>query len=267
MNADTLLTEIAIELWEQAEKHARPVIETGRQDAANDPFIGAFAFAQYQQGARTPDLFHLPEPILQPVDKPRVLVVSVNPGYGKGEHMPTLGWLHQDYARFYRERFEERGRIDGYPAIERDAAHGGVEMHKIKHLTIVETVLASAIGPQALGRNAVFCDAIRWKWSKFENERFREPQLTVAQWADVWRRIAQERVGRIARALDPEVVLILGELNRWLYDLKVHYGPYVGTRQISDWRGTVVSSGHPNGSLKRTSYRAALSESLSRVLP
>jgi hypothetical protein len=116
MNAKQLLADIAHRLWLEAERNAIPIIEVGRRDAAPDRFIGAYAYAQFLQGATTRALFHLPEPILSPRDRPRILVVGVNPGYGIGEQMPTLDWSPDRYISFYWDRFEEIGVSRESPA-------------------------------------------------------------------------------------------------------------------------------------------------------
>jgi hypothetical protein len=144
-------------------------------------------------------------------------------------------------------------------------------LYKVDHLASVEDVLKPVLGPRSLGVNAVFCDAIPWKWNNAD--RSLRPFLLPQEWATAWRIHAKERVGTIAEALDQEVILILGELNRWLWKARLSDGPFVRRDQhFGMWRGTVVSSLHPNARKTPHSgrfdgaYKAAVSEALKDAL-
>lgn len=281
VDAKQLLNEIAADLYAQAQENARVVMATGRQDAAADPYVGAFAFAQYQQqqGDKTPSNFHLPEPILHPRDNPRVLVISANPGYGEGERLPNLDTPLQEYIDFYWNRFTPAGRMGGEatgaPAVRRvplGQTGANDELYGIGHLHCIESLLEPILGPTPLSGNAAFCDAIPWKWSNSRNrdERYKQPQLSSEQWKTVWRVHAEERLSRIAAVLDPQVVLIMGELNRRLPELSnpsLASGPHLWEGQrLGRWRGTVVSSFHPNANQMSGAYAARVTAMVRRAL-
>lgn len=274
MSSESLLFEIAETLWEQAQRHARPVIETGQQDAAQDRFVGAYAFSQYQQGATSSALFHLPEPVLNPRDRPRVVVVGVNPGFGIGERMPTLEWTLEDYVAFYWNRFGRDNRKSGYPAVLRTPPNlplRELELYQIPHLRKVEDILTTALGPQALDGQAVYCDAIPWKFNN--KDKSLRPILSLKDWKTVWDDHAPNRISRVASVLNPEVILILGEFNAKRWQLKLSNGPFTRRNvRIGDWSGTVVSSLHPNARSNQfssgfdTHYRTAVAWALRESL-
>jgi hypothetical protein len=268
MEDPPIIRDLASELWGLAQVHAGPVISQGRANASPNRQIAAFAYAQYMQGATAPSLFHLPEPLLHPFANPKVLVIGVNPGYGIDERMPTLESTLEDYIRFYADRFGPQGRNEkDLPAVELIAKDLPAPKRSIGHLVKVERLLEPALGSCSLGREAVFCDAIPWKWNNYRDpsKKHLQPSLPTHEWAEVWKD-ASSRVGKIATSLKPRVVVILGELSSRLFGLKLTRGPYVLRAEIGSWSGTVVASLHPNANQYSNAYQSAVAIAIQQHL-
>jgi hypothetical protein len=113
------------------------------------------------------------------------------------------------------------GEAAGAPAVRRvsletTGAHD--KWHQMGHLHFIEPLLEPILGPTPLSAEAVFCDAIPWKWgnSRKSEEKHKQPQLSIEEWKTVWRVQANRHVSRIAEVLDPQLVLVMDELNKWL---------------------------------------------------
>jgi hypothetical protein len=226
-----LLQEIATRLWNDARAHVTPVLATG-PDAAPHP-LGLFIVAQRQFD---PDEFQLPEPLLGPVaNATQVLVVGLNPGYESSEDLPRWTANLDDYVHWYAFRMAQDSRDEwGRPA----SSFGGAK-RIIRHYHAVERdYLDGVVGPQALGRVAVYADAIPWKWNAVANPDLGDP--VVAEYA-------RSRIAEIAAVLQPNILVSLGVFAADALGLsRPNAKPNAEICQIGWWRGCCLPVFHPN---------------------
>lgn len=259
MQPAALLDLLARDLWEQAHAHGPPVLAARRADAAPDPF-GPFVWAQRPETAAA---LHLPEPILHPVPRPEVLVVGLNPGYGASELIPHLGTSLAEYVAWYAERFApDRRDAKGTP-VGVYAERGGLARRPIRHYATTERLLAPALGPLALGRVATYADAIPWKWRNSVPEP--RPSLSAAAWDAVWRGAAG-RIGTIGAALEPRLIVTLGEPGGRLFGSTPADEPRALPTTLGRWSGLHLAVSHPNAWGRTKAYWTAVSAEIARAL-
>lgn len=255
MNASLLLPSLAKELWHQAQQYVPEVLAHG-PSAAPLP-LGYFIAAQDQPSASE---FQLPEPLLGPVapSEPRILVVGLNPGFGPTEDIPTLSTRLDVYIDWYARRFcQDRRDWAGRPASIVDD-----QMRIVHHYARVERdYLDPVLGPQSLGRVAVYADAIPWKWNSEQN-----PDLRNAAVANY----AVQRVQQIIESLKPPVVVTLGRsAAEWLGLPRPSTAPTAVQGAVGQWSGVFLPLAHPNKHWRageRGEYVRAANAALARLL-
>lgn len=228
-----LLRSVAARLWRQAQEYVPRVFE-GELEGVPAPF-GNFIGAQSAPDAAN---FQLPEPLLGPVPETTVvLVVGLNPGYGPTEEIPRLSDTLEQYVLWYAERMsrrDERGRP--YSSYEGKRGY-------IHHYVAVERdYLTPVLQEKALGRVAVYADAIPWKWNADSN-----PDLDHADVAEY----AQARIAEIANALHPSLVMTLGQRAANFFGLWPSQDPTRSRVDIGRWTGNCLPCFHPNKHWKR----------------
>ena len=238
MGPHPLLTRLAEELLILSNRYVADVVTRGDPAAAPIPY-GPFIHAQR---AATPSAYQLPEPILHPLQNPAVLVIGLNPGYGASEVMPCLGTSLDEYVNWYACRFDSNHRDDkGRPTAEY-LEDGQTRIRHVNHYRKVEELLLSqALGPYSLGRNAVYCDAIPWKWTN--SDKTLRPRMTRSDWENAWLD-ASRRVETITVALKPKVVLTLGEPGEKIFDCAPIEGGRPRLSSLGEWKGIHVASAH-----------------------
>lgn len=204
--------------------------------------------------------FQLPEPILHPIDNPEVLVVGFNPNYGEDEIIPRYGSTLEEYVDFYANRFAPHRRdISGRPAGQRV---GDRAIYHIGHYTVVERLLAEVLGTEAaLGINTVYCDAISWKWKRERFPGFRKADAGMAY----------QRLERIMLALQPKVILTLGDRTARIVGDWTRNQPRPG-RTHGDWPVWHVATYHPDARggkfhANRTAIQSAIATALTSERP
>jgi hypothetical protein len=255
MNASLLLPSLAQELWHQAQQYVPEVLAHG--PSAAPPPLGYFIAAQAQPSASE---FQLPEPLLGPVAPAelRILVVGLNPGYGPTEHIPTLNTRLDVYIDWYAHRFsQERRDWAGRPASIVDD-----QTRIVHHYARVERdYLDPVLGPQSLGRVAVYADAIPWKWNSEQHPDLGDP--AVAHYAI-------ERVQRIIECLNPPAVITLGgSAAEWLGLRPPSTAPAAVPGAVRQWSGVFLPLAHPNKHWRagaRGEYVRAANAALARLL-
>ncbi len=256
----TLLTRLAEELLIHSTRYVPDVVTTADPAAAPIPY-GPFIHAQR---AATPSAYQLPEPILHPLQNPAVLVIGLNPGYGESELMPCLGTPLDEYVDWYAYRFDSNHRDDmGRPAAEY-LEDGQTRVRHVNHYKKVEELLLSqALGPYSLGRNAVYCDAIPWKWAN--TVKSLQPNITKSDWENVWFEAAQ-RVETVAVTLKPKVVLTLGEPGKRIFNRAPTKDARPMPSTLGHWRGVHVASSHLAAWGKTSAYWNTIAESVAFAL-
>lgn len=245
-----LLTDLAVELWEQSSRV--PEVLAGSEYSRKD------RVAQYilAQGVRDPQQFQLPEPILHPIANPSVLVVGFNPNYGPDEDIPRYGCSLDEYVAFYADRFASNRRdAQGRPAGKRSSTG---EIYGIGHYHHIEQLVAEVLGTStAFGLNAVYCDAIPWKWKQDRNPGIRKADGAAAY----------TRLEKIVRALNPRVVLTLGGPASCIVGLWTKGEPRPN-RTKGDWPVLHVASYHPaaRGQAYTQAHNGAVQEALREAL-
>ncbi|MCD6031142.1 MAG: hypothetical protein K0S78_3316 [Thermomicrobiales bacterium] len=235
--ASDLLAEIAGDLWAQANEAVPAVLEDQGDDVA--PALRHFVETQQALYERAtgqpmiPEAFQLPEPMLHPVNRPFVLVVGWNPGYGPNERVPTLFTPVTEYIEFYRDRFGPLGRTSpqGLPAARNQVS---LRLTSIRHYTTVERLLArEGLGDLALSKTATYVDAIPWKGTQ---PSFQDPAMAAIAWT---------RISRIVGALQPQLILTLGMNVAGLVKAGHPRNPEARPGMIGGWEGLIVSICHP----------------------
>jgi len=231
-----------------------PLVVKHGPAAVPDPFGSLIA----AQDVTSPELFHLPEPLLHPIARPDVLAVGLNPGFNAAESMPTLSSSLEDYVAWYATRFDTWGRTrSGWPASTRDDTPG---KGRRSHYAEVERVLvAAALGSQALGRRASYADAIPWKGKT-------APSLSDPHIAEM----AKTRIRQIVEGLHPRVILALSP-NIGMLLGAAHPRRAASQRAVlADWHGQIVAMYHPNhrfrGADSRIAHRSSVAEALMAAL-
>ena len=191
---DPTLLAIASELHALAAAWVEPTLSGGGDGAP--PLLRELIRAQ---GVGDWTAFHLPEPLLGPVVRGKVLVLGFNPYLIRAARRPTLLWSFADYVEHCAARFETRnatGRVIG----ENLDGTWSVNDHFLK----VEKLLEPAFGSCALGTLATYADAIPWKSANARNV----PEVEGnAELQDAIRR----RIDRLVKELRPRLVLALGK--------------------------------------------------------
>lgn len=260
MNPHSLLTYLAEELLLLANRYVADVVTMGDSAAAPIPY-GPFMHAQR---AATPPAYQLPEPILHPLQSPAVLVIGLNPGYGNSELMPCLGTPLDEYVDWYAHRFDSNRRDDkGRPAAKYLEDRQTLVRHVIHYTKVEELLLSQALGPHSLGRDAVYCDAIPWKWAN-SNKTVR-PRMTRSDWENAWF-VAAQRIETIAVALNPRVVLTLGEPGEKIFNRASTKDGRPAPTTIGHWHGVHVASAHLAAWGKTSAYWATIAESVAIAL-
>ncbi len=260
MDPHLLLTRLAEELLTLSNRYVADVVTMENPDASPIPY-GPFIHAQR---VATPSAYQLPEPILHPLQNPEVLVVGLNPGFGASEIMPCFGTSLGTYVDWYANRFDSRHR----DALDRPSAEyledGHIQIRHVHHYKKLEELLLSqALGPNSLGRSAVYCDAIPWKWAN--SDKALRPKVTSSNWEDVWRD-ASQRVETIAVALKPQVVLTLGEPGARIFNRAPTEGRSPEPSSLGDWEGVHVPSAHLAAWGKTNDYWKTISENVVTAL-
>jgi len=242
-----LLTQLARDLLVEAE-YVPTVLQHGAGAAPGR--LGAYILAQ---GVSTPADFQLPEPILHPFECPRVLVIGFNPNHGPREDIPRYGAKESDYVDFYAHRFASHRRDAlGHPAHRSLDSDGPIH---IGHYHDVEQMLAGVLeSPLPFGDQAVYCDAIPWKWKQDSG-----PSFGKADGA-----IAYHRLDRIINALRPAVVLTMGDRSARIVGDWTKDKPLPNGRNNGDWPVWHVASYHPGARAgKFRQNRQAVQQALS----
>jgi hypothetical protein len=252
--------QLATELFDSASQYAAHVVDVQDPSVAPEPY-GPYIHAQR---ATSPSAYQLPEPILHPVQDPAVLVIGINPGFGGSERIPCLGTSLDDYGRWYAHRFDAQHRDEqGRPTAEY-LENGEVRRRFVPHYTRVENwLLAPALGPGALGRYAVYCDAIPWKWAN-QNRAIR-PQMSMHSWDRAWDQ-ASHRVETIVIALAPKVIVTLGEPGPRIFNRAPSAIDPFGPAQLGDWFGQIVAAKHPAAQGVPRSYWDSIAERITHSL-
>jgi hypothetical protein len=227
-----LLQLICSRLWKEARAHVPIVLEHGADETLHplDKFILA-------QKAFDASMFALPEPLLGPIpNKVEVLLIGLNPGYGPEEAIPRLGDDLGTYIDWYSSRFSD-GRRDiwGRPA----SRHvNGTQRLTLHYHAVERDYLDAALGKAALGRRAVYADAIPWKWNNDQN-----PELSDRRILEYGRR----RLVEIAQTLHPTVIIPLGGLAAdCLGAPRPADTPVLGQLTLDSWEGKCLPLAHPN---------------------
>lgn len=217
--------------------------------------LGPTAAYILAQGVTDPAEFHLPEPILHPVDNPDVLVIGFNPNYGENEVIPRYGCTLEEYVGFYADRFAPHRRDGGGRPAGQRLSDGSI--YAIGHYTEVERLVSEALGTEtAFGVNTVYCDAVPWKWKRERFPGFRKEDGALAF----------QRLDKIVRALRPKVILTLGDraariVGTWTRD-QPEPGPTHGS-----WPSWHVASYHPDArGGKFYTHRAAVQAAIVTAL-
>lgn len=227
-DGERLLRRVATRLWEQAQEFV-PKIFDGTAGHIPEPLVH---FIQ-AQGAADAASFQLPEPLLGPVPgATEILVVGLNPGYGPTEEIPCVGNTLEEYVQWYAERMnrrDEQGRpysnFEGKPGV-------------IRHYVAVERdYLTPVLEEKALGRVAVYADAIPWKWNADNN-----PDLSQTDIGE----FARARIAEIACVLQPSLVMTLGVRAAGFFGLWPSPDPIPQKADIGDWSGNCLPCFHPN---------------------
>lgn len=234
-----LLENLAGDLWQLANRWAVPVVQRQDPNQAPDPF-GQFVYAQRTKQAID---YQLPEPILHPIPNPDVLVVGLNPGFGETEIIPSLGTSLSDYVDWYSNRFDHTRRDDSGRPTATYSEGSLISTRFVSHYAKVERWLEPACGPVALGRNAVYCDAIPWKWRN--SDRSVRPQLSGKVWNEVWQD-AYIRVSRIVTCLKPRVIVTLGEPGTRFFNRAPSESPRALPLSVDSWDCLLIPVVHPN---------------------
>lgn len=245
-----LLEDLAGELLRESSRV--PEVLYGSEHSRKD------RVAQYilAQGVHDPHPFQLPEPILHPIANPSVLVVGFNPNYGPDEDIPRYGYNLDEYIAFYADRFApHRRNAQGRPAGKRLSTD---EIYDIPHYHLIEQMIAEVMGTStAFGLNAIYCDAIPWKW--------KQGRISGIRTADA--EIAYVRLEKIVLTLKPKVVLSLGERPSRIVGLWTKSDPRPG-RPHGDWPVLHVASYHPAawGKMYTAAHKRAVQEALCEAL-
>jgi hypothetical protein len=205
------------------------------------------------QGVNQPGEFQLPEPLLGPILERPILVLGLNPFHRAGADRPRLGCPFDDYVRYFEFMFapDQRNEAGRIVKPELDGS-----LRAIAHFAEVEDALAPALGPRALGRVAVYADAIAWK-SK------RPPRLDTELKAAM-----KDRIAAIIDGLKPRAVVTFGRsvsrrIAEWSPD-----PPEAQIRTVGRWTGPIITSWHPGAWDRFTpAYKARLGEALRQVDP
>jgi hypothetical protein len=227
-DGDRLLRRVATRLGTQARDYV-PKTFGGRAGDIPSP-IGQFIRAQHAVDAES---FHLPEPLLGPVPEATVvLVVGLNPGYGPTEDIPRLGTALDEYVEWYAHRMNQRDE-HGRPCSNFEGKRG-----VIHHYAAVERdYLTPVLQKEALGRTAVYADAIPWKWNADSNPDF--GQTAIVEYA-------QARLAEIATVLQPSLVMTLGQRVAGFVSLWPDADPRPSKLRLGEWTGDCLPCFHPN---------------------
>lgn len=146
--------------------------------------------------------YRMPAPVIGWVPHPTVLVIGQNPNVALAEVLyPRLdqSWTLARYTAFFREYFNYRK--DGRPGDRyADWTPLNPSMRKLKHFGYVEDVLCPTLGPCALGRNALYADALPWATQWLDGRLLTDGVVAYAK----------QRVAALVRDLKPKALLGLG---------------------------------------------------------
>jgi hypothetical protein len=102
----------------------------------------------------------VPEPLLGPIVGKPVLVAGLNPYHRAPADRPRLGCPFEEYRRYFARMFSPNQRNELGPFVKPEL--DGL-FREVGHFIEVEDALAPALGQAALGRAAMYADAIPWK--------------------------------------------------------------------------------------------------------